>query len=513
MSDLNHKPDALDRAVEALRTVEVPAGPSADLTDATIALVRNRLAGAVPAEVVRRHQRRRIMRYIGVGSATAVAVAAAVVASVLWPPTPASAADEFKRAMDKAAAAREVTFRSVKKLHDRAPEMTTKLYVRGPVVRVEFVNPGAPGLPDPKELPAVGAAVVDGTAGKTLHLDFVAKTARVETSPPDGKRPPFPDLAVNFRKLKDEPATPAGEEAVDGKAARVFTLKSAAFMGVSGPADVRVWIDPATQLPVKVRIESPLADPKRGSSVFVFDRFTWDDKLDDALFALTPPEGYKVREAEKPAAPEESRPGRTTFVSFRRALENQEKVGSYRAVVRTKTPNPPAGTSKEAEQKLYAQGTKFRMEYGDTFAVIAIGDSATKKMVALFPQNQTAQVMRLDASEPEMQKAMTAALKTILDRGDGVEDLGDKALNGRKAHGYRVKGLKAGDATVDVTYWVDPKRDLPVRFETITRGGAEPRTQTIDYLEFDEELDPKLFDQTIPPGYKVEEVMPAEKKE
>ena len=44
MSDFNHKPDALDRAVEAVKAVGPPA-PPAGLADVTISLVQNRLAG------------------------------------------------------------------------------------------------------------------------------------------------------------------------------------------------------------------------------------------------------------------------------------------------------------------------------------------------------------------------------------------------------------------------------------------------------------------------------------
>jgi outer membrane lipoprotein-sorting protein len=104
------------------------------------------------------------------------------------------------------------------------------------------------------------------------------------------------------------------------------------------------------------------------------------------------------------------------------------------------------------------------------------------------------------------------AVKKLLEK-DGAEDLGEKYLDGRKVHAYRVKGLKFGGQTVDVTYTVDAKRELPVKVEMTFAGGPLAMTQTLDYLGFDEELDPKLFDLSVPEGYRREELkLPAPAK-
>lgn len=108
--------------------------------------------------------------------------------------------------------------------------------------------------------------------------------------------------------------------------------------------------------------------------------------------------------------------------------------------------------------------------------------------------------------------AVAKWVKRMLDKG-GADDLGASFLDNRKVHGYRITKMTIDDnAMADVTYYVDPKRNLPVRVEKTTSGGRLPAAMTshIDYLGFDEDLDPKLFDLTPPAGYKVEAIDPSQ---
>jgi hypothetical protein len=64
-----------------------------------------------------------------------------------------------------------------------------------------------------------------------------------------------------------------------------------------------VWVDPGTRLPV--RIETRDKDEK-GDTIEIVDQIVFDKALDEKLFVLEPPEGYKLRTegvADLPAAP------------------------------------------------------------------------------------------------------------------------------------------------------------------------------------------------------------------
>ena len=62
---------------------------------------------------------------------------------------------------------------------------------------------------------------------------------------------------------------------------------------------MRVWLDAKTRLPLKVRVEFDTGDEKAGKAYFVFDQFTWPDGLDDKLFSLDPPAGFKLLDERK----------------------------------------------------------------------------------------------------------------------------------------------------------------------------------------------------------------------
>ena len=142
-------------------------------------------------------------------------------------------------------------------------------------------------------MPAVGAIIFSADKDQSLHLNFVEKTAKFEKR--QGLRPAtFPDLVAGFRQLKDEDGEPAGEEAVDGKPAKVFKLKTADFIGAKGPdLATTIWLDAATSLPVRVRVTD-------GNMDLRFDRFEWPATLSDSLFSLVPPKGYTVGEFVPP---------------------------------------------------------------------------------------------------------------------------------------------------------------------------------------------------------------------
>ncbi len=200
----------------------------------------------------------------------------------------------LKIAAEAVAAAPCMVVTNTQRLLPGRPELTAKMYTRGKQLRMEFLNPGGHGLPDPTAVPAIETLVGAFDGEQTLHLNFAEKTAKFEKR--QGTRPAtFPDLVAGFRQLKDEDGEPAGEEKVGDVTAKMFKLKNADFIGANGPDLVTtVWLDVATSLPVRVRVTD-------GTMELKFDRFEWPATLADALFSLTPPKGFAVGEFVPPA--------------------------------------------------------------------------------------------------------------------------------------------------------------------------------------------------------------------
>ncbi|MFO0847022.1 MAG: hypothetical protein U0871_00475 [Gemmataceae bacterium] len=467
--------DIVDRAAGAVRATPTPEVPP-DLLAATVAAVHSRQPLAD-----RRARRRRIMRYAG---ATGLVAAAAVVLGVLSTGGRTIAAEEaIGRAAD---AARKVkSYRMVMQRDDgRKPVTLQIVYSQGQRVRSE--------IPDQHEV-----RVGDLARRTMLHLDAREKTAWTETLTEEEARQQAEErdagspaaLLDQVRRTKGVTVKELPAERLAGREARVYV---ATFAG--RPGENRIWVDSATNLPVRLRW------PSDEGQHIVVELDQWDVAFDPALFALDPPAGYKL--TDEPA------PDRVSVVSLKLAVENQEKAKTFRAVTRTTFVNPPPGTPPMPESRMYGQGAKLRIEIGTD--AVTVGDGEAKKLVVLDHKNKIARTMSTEVPG-EMATAITKWVKRMLAK-DGAEDLGESFLDGRKVHGYRFTKMKIDDtATADVTYYVDPKRNLPVRVDMAMTGGPLPAgmTSRIDYLGFDEELDPKLFDLTPPAGYKVEVIDPS----
>jgi hypothetical protein len=269
MSD-NHRPtpDVLEQAAAALRDAPVPAGPPADLTAATIAAVETRLAGTPPAEPARTHQRRaRIMRYLSF-SATAAAVLVAVFAF-------GGRAVAMDKVLGKAAKAEVVRY-EVRTESDRS-DHTDTVTIRDKVVRVDGSRV---------------SFVIDPEAGGMIilsHPNAVYQT--VDLTAKGGGIAPFDLFATRFRDqlaaLQKEKFEAAGKEKVGDVKADKFTAAGVTSLGLTG--DWTVWVDPNTELPVKIGVEA-----SRGGKAVTrtYSGFDWKPEVNAADFTLDAPEGY-----------------------------------------------------------------------------------------------------------------------------------------------------------------------------------------------------------------------------
>lgn len=141
----------------------------------------------------------------------------------------------------------------------------------------------------------------------------------------------------SFRTLTGEADARLGRAAVEGVEAEGFEVH-AEKLGLSPvggtlteetePARARLWVDARSHLPVQMVIEASQPTGFAGSAMrvkVVMSRFEFDRPLDDALFNVVIPEGYKVIEATVPA------PGEQSLVAGLRIFS--EVTGRYPAVL------------------------------------------------------------------------------------------------------------------------------------------------------------------------------------
>jgi hypothetical protein len=95
--------------------------------------------------------------------------------------------------------------------------------------------------------------------------------------------------------------------------------------------------------------------------------------------------------------------------------------------------------------------------------------------------------------------------------GEADRDLGTRRINGKEAHGFQIdiRKLIEPDAIADsrvhgtAEIWVDPRSNLPVLFRRCEHypGIDKPIIMQISDIQWNIDLDPKLFDPTPPRDY------------
>lgn len=483
MSDQNSRPapDILDEATRALRDAPVPPGPPHELTAATAAALQNRITGSVPVEQIRRERRRRIMRYMGFGTAAAAAVAVATFAGVAWFGTGRAVA--LDRVVEKVKQAESVTFVEKQKLGDQ-PEMVLEYAIRGPMVRVD----------------AAGTVFVIDTKEKTgLMLITRAKAyMKIDKDSPNQVRGPAGKSPIDdLLALKDRKPESTVEEKLGGKTVQKLTIKG--DPKADPPGDWVIWVDPKTELPVKMTYTGTTnAGGKQVPVTKTYEKFAWNAKLDDTLFGMKVPEGYTEGfPGQAPPPPE---------VLFVKAMGRAEKATSMRAKITT-----TAGDFT-FEMKMYGEGDRFRneMDMGkDLGGFVIIADGKTKKGLQLMTAAKTAQW--LDFSKPDAKTA--GAIKDARGvaelfaglKGKKVQALPDETVDGRKLKVFAAKGhkLAGSGGEADVTVWIDPKTELPVKSRTEMTVNGVKAVAVMEALGWNEDLDDKLFEMKVPDGYKV----------
>lgn len=273
--------DVLGDAVNALRNTPGADSPLASVLDSTIESLNQ--STPLPGNL-RLHDRRalmfRIARYSGLSAAV---IALAVIGALLFinGTQPLAFADVVENVKN----AKSVTLTSRQKFGSQ-PEFAFTWSFQGDNLRME--------IPD--------QVIIIGNLKKKkgLQINVATKTAYAYTIE-DGLVGGFADPVDQIRQAKPDDAKAVGEEKLNDRKTLVYEFDQIDFLGMKGKGQMKVWVDPETKLPVKIRVGANTRSGSKPSdrpfdTVMILEDFEWNKKLDPALFKLEAPEGYTVKQ-------------------------------------------------------------------------------------------------------------------------------------------------------------------------------------------------------------------------
>jgi outer membrane lipoprotein-sorting protein len=131
--------------------------------------------------------------------------------------------------------------------------------------------------------------IIDRNAGKALLLDQQEMTAELHSFEPTSSKDPMFDAFLNPKVNMPADAESLGGKEIDGREAVGFRIRKKGDGTDLWSGDItEIWVDVKTKRVVLV--ETGALD---GSWNFILKDFVFDQELDDALFSLEAPEGYK----------------------------------------------------------------------------------------------------------------------------------------------------------------------------------------------------------------------------
>ncbi len=285
--------DPLDRAVDALGSMDMPEGPSGAL----IARTRSTLSDEGRSATDTPSNRRRIMLVL-----IQVAAAASIVAATtlsLWAPG-RNAEACFEAVTRKLQEARTLSFRQTQRtLMEADPEasrtVVSRVRVKDPgLIRIEAnTKPEGLGEADPPESSRDYVSIIDFDRGRMLTLFGPLKEALIQEIPRDGLGDPISYASktiTSLRSLVEEQGEPIDGREIGGIAALGFRV-------TQDDLTWDVWIDPDRQIPLLMETS---IDQGASKATITLDDFRIDPPLDDALFQLDVPEDYRLLDPRAP---------------------------------------------------------------------------------------------------------------------------------------------------------------------------------------------------------------------
>ena len=292
MSERNerHEIDILDRATAALRDTPIPAGPPPQLAASTTLKLEN--LATSPNRLPRRNRVVTIVRYCRLLPPPSCLV---VVAVAFWL-IDRNATFTFAQVVDNVTKAKSVSFVVHQKI-GKQPELETRMFIRGDVVRYEIAD--------------FATIIMDWNKRKGLELDTrwqgtikdkIARKIDLEGRvPKDDVRNPI-DRLRHIKEGSKDYAQRLGDEVLDQRNCQVYQVRGAKDASMLVPSDFKLWVDAKTGLPVKIHAQDE-------NISLLYEDFKWNEPLQDDLFSLTVPKDYRLEEL----TPAVVKPGRIYY--------------------------------------------------------------------------------------------------------------------------------------------------------------------------------------------------------
>ncbi|AGA28879.1 LolA family protein [Singulisphaera acidiphila] len=257
--------DQLDQILLTFRDVDIPDGPPPEIVSRTLADLQREAPGP---RLFSLHERIRTMPpIVRIAAALLIAAGTTGIVSVMTSGQKGPGI-AFADAIEHVRAAHTITY-TMRIGDDPTP------------FRVSRMEPGLIRT----EMPGGGVNIMDRNRGKTLTLNPADKTATLIESKADVQAG-GEDMIDKLRHFRGKPEQDLGEQVLDGRPARGFRLSAGGWSSV-------IWIETKTDLPI--RMETKLNSGADGTKTVVFRDFVFDAPLDESLFRMTPPEGYKTQ--------------------------------------------------------------------------------------------------------------------------------------------------------------------------------------------------------------------------
>jgi outer membrane lipoprotein-sorting protein len=262
--------ELLERSLSAMRNAPIPDGPSEQLIADTLAA----LDKAAGDRLHINNQRKRNMRII-TRLAASLLVAFGVAALLFFAGRTSSVA--LADVIEKVRGAKTLSFNATADYPAalaQAPRHFKFMMKSSGQTRIEMGD----GM----------VSIMDIGAGRTLNLQPASKLATIVElgKLPQGRSPT--DFLEEFKKLDAKKAKDLGEKEIDGRRVKGFVSSE------QGPPTT-VWADVKTGDPVRVEIEIPMMGK---TSTMVLSDFVFNAPMDDGLFSLEPPAGYRVQRTD-----------------------------------------------------------------------------------------------------------------------------------------------------------------------------------------------------------------------
>jgi hypothetical protein len=274
----NESDNVLERAVDQLRCMQLPAGPDdvfrSRLIDRLVAINPNSY------QAIHSSQNRRItMRRVIAMAASVLAVSALIAwLTSLSSSSPGSA---FARMLQQVAEARTAVFNSRVEVRGMSPAMEQRTMLLEPDWVRDEITEG--------EDRRTAIHIHNLKLRKSLRLQPDAKKAQLRTG--DGQPPLQVSNVIDLiQKVRKSSAEFLGKEQIDG-------IESLKYRYDHPTGHYLIWIAPTTDLPVKVVITETGQDEQSHVTI-TMTGFQWNIPLDESLFTLIPPEGYEFEQEQ-----------------------------------------------------------------------------------------------------------------------------------------------------------------------------------------------------------------------